>query len=199
MNASSILLPFALIVAACQTLPKQQGLAVEVMPVQGRLATINPNDVVVAPIEMAVEGLTVPEQALRQAVVGSLIARRYAPLSLDFVDASIGAPLAGGVLEASYRGGSLGEDAVLRTIVHGWDTSLWTLRKAITVDLEFIMESPGGEGQELWHARLNQRFDFEHESRLAATESALLATALRIMTDEICSRLPQRSVGPGAH
>ncbi|HIG87607.1 MAG TPA: hypothetical protein EYQ25_11235 [Planctomycetes bacterium] len=203
MNAHRIslvsLFAAALFATSCQPLPERHGMAVEITPVTGRLATINPNDVVVAPIEFAEEGLQAPEQMLRQAAVGSLIARRYAPLSLDFVDASIPESLAGGVLKAPYRPGSLGEDAVLRIIVHSWDTSLWNLRNALMVDLEFIMEDPGDSGQELWHARLKQRFDFEKQARTAATESALLSTAMRVMTDEICSQLPQRVVLPGAH
>ncbi len=202
MNAHRIsfvsLLASALFVTSCQPLPEQHGLEVEIMPVAGGLAAVNPNDVVVAPIEFAEEGLQAPEQLLRQAAVGSLIARRYAPLSLGFVDASIPDALAGGVLKASYRPGSLGEDAVLRIIVHGWDTSLWDLRKALMVDLEFIMEDPGNGGQELWHARLKQRFDFEKQARTAATESALLSAATRVVTDEICSQLPPRVVLPGA-
>ncbi|MAE45568.1 MAG: hypothetical protein CMJ86_01635 [Planctomycetes bacterium] len=202
MNAHRIsivsLLGAVFLVTSCQQLPEQLGLAVELKPVAGRLTAVNPNDVVVAPIEFAEEGLQAPEQLLRQAAVGSLIARRYAPLSLGFVDASIPESLAGGVLKASYRPGSLGEDAVLRIIVHEWDTSLWDLRNALMVDLEFIMEDPGDSGQELWHARMKQRFDFEKQARTAATESALLSVAMRVMTDEICSQLPQRAVLPGA-
>lgn len=204
MNVHRILLVSALavpalVITACQPLPKQHGLSVQTLPVEGRLVTINPNDVVVAPIELSEEGLVVPVRLLREAAVGSLVARRYAPLSLDFIDASIPEALAGGVLEASYRPGSMGEDAVLRTIVHSWDTSLWNLRKALIVDIECILSAPGGTGQELWHVRMSQRFDFEKEAHTAATESALMAIATRTITDEICTKLPQRSVGPGAH
>ena len=52
MNVHRILLVSALavpalVITACQPLPKQHGLSVQTLPVEGRLVTINPNDVVV--------------------------------------------------------------------------------------------------------------------------------------------------------
>jgi hypothetical protein len=179
-----------LLVAACQELPEQTGLTTHVTEM-GRIAEVNPNDIVVAPIQLGDDELSVPQRALREAFVSKLVARRYAPLSLDLVDE--------GVVEASYRTGILQEDAVLLITVHDWDRDTWSARHALDVDIEVRLVDPRDQsGAPLWAARLDDRFDFTHWEERHATPDALLRAALEHVASQLLVKLPQRVVAPEA-
>ena len=67
--------------SACQELPTIPGDDVQVLQV-GALERLNPGDVVVAPVQFAVDGLDVPELELRTAISNALASRRYSPLDI---------------------------------------------------------------------------------------------------------------------
>jgi hypothetical protein len=186
----------ALALASCRNLPS----AIPDVPPQveggatAQLARLNPNDIVVAPVEFAAEGVTLPGTILRTAAADALVAHRYAPLSVEFVDGTLPPGAQAGVMEASYRPGTLGEDAVLRTVVHQWDTSNWRSRRSLTVDLEFVMESPSSAQGVLWTARCTRRFDLANEVRLEVNEPARWKAACDAILAWTFSGLPDREV-----
>ncbi|MCA9002766.1 MAG: hypothetical protein KDB61_12640, partial [Planctomycetes bacterium] len=137
---SSLALVAGLGLTACQQLPKQLGRGV-VVEAGSTLEQRNPSDVVVAPVQVDQAGMAVPTRALRESLVRGLVKRRYAPLSLDFVDEA-GILGGEGVQEASYQPGTLNEEVVCQLIVHNWDQSLWDTRRAFKVDLELLMIDP---------------------------------------------------------
>lgn len=190
MIRSLSLLALVFLTQACQALPEPKGRDVRVMEV-GRLEQLNPNDIVVAPLQMASEeDLGVPELALRQAFVQALIRRRYAPLSLEYVDS--------GVVEASYRTGILDEDAVCEIIIHDWNDSMWEGRRAITGDLEVRMVDPADPlGPVLWSARLARRFDFAGDDAEHISEGIQYKKALAHIAQEIMAVMPARRAEPG--
>lgn len=190
MIRSLPLLALVFLTQACQQLPEPRGRDVRVMEV-GRLEQLNPNDIVVAPLQMASEdGLSVPEMGLRQAFVRALIRRRYAPLSLEYVDS--------GVVEASYRTGILDEDAVCEIIIHDWNDGMWEGRRAITGDLEVRIVDPADPlGPVLWSARLARRFDFAGDDVEHISPEVQYDLALAHIAQEILAVMPARRAEPG--
>lgn len=180
----------ALCAAACQQLPEPKGRDVRVLEV-GRLEQVNPNDIVVAPLQIASEeALSLPEQKIRAAFVSALVRRRYAPLALEYVD--------GGVVEASYRTGLLDEDAVCQIVVHNFDDDLWTVRRALVVDLELRMIDPADPiGEPLWAGRLEGRFDFVDEAIQYTTDTAQYQASLEHIAQELLAAMPARRTEPG--
>ena len=196
-SLTGVLVPAVLAfgVIACQQLPKQLGKGVVVEPGQ-TLENRNPSDVVVAPIEVAVEGLSVPTQELRESLVRGLIKRRYAPLSLEFVDQAgrIGSE---GPMEAAYQPGTLNEEVVCQLIVHAWDASLWETRNAFDVDIEIKMIDPARpHGAPLWSGRLPGRFNYADQSIQFATEGAHFRASLDQLVAELLAVMPARETRP---
>ena len=195
MKRTFVLWALALGSIACQQLPMPKGQGVVVEP-GATLESRNPSDVVVAPVEVVVEGLQVPIQELRESVVRGLIKRRYAPLSIDFVDEAgrIGAE---GVTEASYRPGTLNEEVVCQLIVHDWDADLWKVRQAFEVDLELRMiDAANPMGQPLWVGRLPGRFNYADQKTSFATEGAHFRGALDQLVAELLAVMPARETRP---
>ncbi|MCA9001945.1 MAG: hypothetical protein KDB61_08485, partial [Planctomycetes bacterium] len=155
---------------ACQQLPQQKGRGVVIAP-GATLESLNPSDVVVAPVILGEEGMKVPARALRESVSRSLVKRRYAPLALDFVD-DAGMVSGQGTTEASYRAGTVSEDVVCQIIVHSWKQDLWESRRALVVDVEIQMVDPMNPmGQPLWSGRLDGSMDFASQESKYAAES----------------------------
>ena len=178
-----------LAISACQQLPTVPGREVTVLEV-GALEQLNPNDIVVAPIEYAEEGVTSPERALRTAFVRGLVKRRYAPLSLDYVDER--------VTEASFPRSAVQADAVAQIIVRDWDQSLWEVRRALIVDLELRMLDPADPlGTSLWAGNLSKRFDFADREIEFAAEVDLFQAALNEIASDLLSVMPARRTEPG--
>lgn len=185
---SSLLLLLAVGAVSCQELPKQRGRQVAVL-VEGDLERLNPADVVVAPLELAEEGMVVPQLTLRRAIQEALVRRHYSPLGLDFVDSR--------VIEANYTMGSLGEEAVCLLVVHDWDERYWETGRILEVDLEMRLLDPAlGSGPPLWAARFEGRVDVTGEQG-RMTEPALYRYAVDEVARELASRLPVRQTVPG--
>ncbi len=185
-----ILLPclVVLVGSACQELPTIPGDDVQVLQV-GNLERLNPGDVVVAPVQFAIEGLDVPELQMRKAISEALASRRYSPLDLAFVDSRL--------VEASHTYGSLGEEAVCQLIVHQWSERLWTTGRALEIDVELRMIDPRTpEGPVLWAGRLDTRIDVTGEEGHMSPPQ-LYRLALARMADELVAPMPRRITRPG--
>ncbi|MFT4648803.1 MAG: hypothetical protein ACI87O_000026 [Planctomycetota bacterium] len=198
---STRFMPLALIVSvglmACQQLPKQMGQGVTIAP-GSTLEARNPSDVVVAPVILAEEGIVVPGRVLRESVARALVKRRYAPLSLDFVDEA-GMLSSDGVTEASYRAGTLNEEVVCQIIVHGWKQSLWDSRRALVVDVEIQMIDPANPmGTPLWSGRLDGRMDFASQEPSFASNSTFFSAALDQLAAEIMAVMPSHVTRPSS-
>jgi hypothetical protein len=180
---------------ACQQLPKQMGQGVVISP-GSTLEAHNPSDVVVAPVILGDEGLVVPSRALRESVSRALIKRRYAPLSLDFVDEA-GMLSSDSTTEASYRAGTLSEEVVCQIIVHNWRQNLWETRRALVMDIEIQMVDPANPmGEPLWKGRLDRRMDFAGQEPRYTGETALFNAALDQVAAEIMAVMPAHVTEP---
>lgn len=187
-----LILPAACLVllmgSACQELPTIPGEDVQVLQV-GALESLNPGDVVVAPVQFAIDGLDVPELQMRKAISEALASRRYSPLDLAFVDSRL--------VEASHTYGSLGEEVVCQLVVHGWSERHWSTGRAIEVDVELRMIDPGDPGGPvLWAGRLDTRIDVTSEQG-HMSPPALYRLAIARMADELVAPMPRRNTRPG--
>ncbi|MEZ5975185.1 MAG: hypothetical protein R3F17_07070 [Planctomycetota bacterium] len=194
---TSLFLAAGLALTACQQLPKQLGQGVMVEPGQ-TLDQRNPSDVVVAPVMVDNAGLAVPTQALRESLVRGLVKRRYAPLSIDFVDEA--GNLGGtGFQEASYTPGTLNEEVVCQLIVHHWDQALWETRRAFEADLELRMVDPANPaGPPLWSGTMKGRYDYAEQESAYATEGAFFRAGLDQLLAEMLAVMPARETRPEA-
>ncbi len=195
------LLPFlalALALGACRSLPTPRGTGVETL-YDGPLAQAAPVDVVVAPIEVRSATGDVPVDLLRDAFQRALVKRRYSPLATAYVDQAVqrGEESGGArAAEASYRPGSLGEDAVLRVLVQSWDDSLFKTHATITAELDaYMLDSAGGP--ELWAGRVRKRINLTSHLTRAATDRALLAIGCDDLAEELLAAMPARTAKPG--
>lgn len=197
--SSTRFVPLALIAGlglmACQQLPKQMGQGVTVSP-SSTLEARNPSDVVVAPVILAKEGMNVPSRSMRESISRALVKRRYAPLSLDFVDEA-GMLSSNGPTEASYRAGTLNEEVVCQITVHSWKQNLWDSRRALVVDVEIQMIDPSNPmGEPLWTGRLDGRMDFASQEANFASEGTFFRAALDQLAAEIMSVMPAHVTQP---
>lgn len=177
-----------LVGSACQDLPTIRGDDVQVLQV-GALESLNPGDVVVAPVQITVDGTRVPEFQLRTAISEALASRRYSPLDLAFVDSRL--------VEASHAFGSLGEEAVCQIIVHKWSERLWSTGRALEVDVELRMIDPSSpDGPVLWAGRLPTRIDVTGEEEHMSPQ-ALYRFAIAKLADELVAAMPRRMTRPG--
>lgn len=191
-RAPALLAALALGAVGCQELPVHHGDKVQVLE-RGALEDRNPADVVVAPVELDAQlqeaGVRVPDQILREVISEALVKRHYSPLSLDFVDSR--------VVDASYRGGSLGEDAVCRIVVHRWDERLWETGRMLDVDVELrLQDAQDPSGGTLWSARFPGRIDATGEES-HVTEAAMYRWAVSQVGAELAGALPPRTTAPG--
>jgi hypothetical protein len=157
----------------CQDLPhRPRGHDVQVVGAQG-LSQVNPNDIAIAPVEVADADAVVPEQELRTAFQKALIERRYSPLALEEVDRH--------VIDAAYRAGELREDAVLQIVIDRWDTSLWNTSDQIDAAVSVrLLDARGTAGAPLWEAKL--------ERILHAYEAPGGSTSTLPVLQRICDR-----------
>jgi hypothetical protein len=179
----------ASLLVGCQTQPRIIGAKVQVQP-EGRLAAVNPSDIAIAPVENLSPSPGVPELDLRRAVSTFLPRKRYSPLRLENVDGAVV-----GVSPATYKPGTLREDAVLELTVHAWDDTLWDLRRTLTVDIEArLVESAGQGGPALWTGRLSQRFDLTSAHSETGSGALLMRPACDRIIEELLAPLPSRDI-----
>lgn len=190
-----------LLAAACREIPapyQLPDLPSEVPTVDRGLSRVNPTELAIAPLEFATQASQrAPQTHLRMAAAEWLTYHRYSPLSLEFVDGTVPGGATSRVIDASYRPGSVGEDAVVRIVVHGWDEGSWISSQKLEVDVEVLIESPVAAEGTLWTARLERSFDFADEVRLEANHVARMRKACSLIMEEALSNLPDRVVEPG--
>ncbi|MCY2961352.1 MAG: hypothetical protein NTY35_14410 [Planctomycetota bacterium] len=177
----------ALVLAACNDIPKTRGSAVRATDSELVLAQ-SPIEVAVAPIVNA-SGADVPMSELRTSFQKELVERRYSPLALEYVDRK--------VVDAAYTPGAAQENATLSITVEKWDTSLWTTHGAITARITASLLDAKGGGSVLWSATADQRFDFAQLRENIATEGARVRYACDSIAAELLARLPARTSRPG--
>jgi len=183
----ALVLPSALLIGACHSVPPRYGDSVRPLASQG-LQEANPNDVVVMPVVYEAMA-SAPDELLREAFHGQLPIKRYAPVSLDYTDSR--------AVAASYMPGACDEDAVLEIVIHRWDSDLWKLRSALDVDIEVrILDAAGQQGLPLWAARLDQRFDFGGKGQTFASERQRMRFACDAIARELLADLPARRAEP---
>ena len=204
MSSSRLALVFALalVPVACRSLPSPKGNTVQTL-YDGPLERAAPVDVVVAPVENNSTTQSVPLDLLRESFQRALVKRRYSPLSIEYVDQALQRAGAtpdgntGGVAEASFRPGSLGEDAVLRVIVQGWDNSLFDTHATITADIDaYMLDSSGGP--ELWVGRLQgKRINMTAHVHRTPTDRLLMTVGCDELAEELLAAMPARTAKPG--
>lgn len=174
-----------LAVSSCRMLPEQRGKGVEVL-VDGDLDAVDPNDVVIAPVELA-DGVHAPTETLRRCFQEGLVRRRYSPLALETVDAN--------VIDAAYRPGELREDAVLQIVVQRWNEGLWNARTALDAAVEVRMLD-ARDGRLLWSGRVDRRYDLAGKVAPAAQGRRGLDEACAILADDVLAAMPARDTVP---
>ncbi len=185
--------------AACQTTPSLKGNGVETQTI-GDLASVNPVDVAVPPVELGPGVNAAPLGMLRTSSARALVRRRYSPLAMSAVDESMAVPIgglndSGAALEASYSMGALGEDAVLEVVVERWEMPDWTALRSIEATLTGRLINPREPmGPALWEARLDREFRFSVESGTASSSDRALREACDEIMSTLISTLPGRSL-----
>lgn len=186
VSITSIALGAAVLLSACQNLPKPPGRNVEEL-YHGQLEEVRPMDIVVAPIiDHSVDG-KIPALELRQAFQQNLIKRRYSALALAFTDRQ--------VVNASYQPGANFEDAILQITVRKWDLSRWKSKREVSVNVEAWMLSSEDE-TELWGGRLVRTINLSRELEGRATEKGALAMAADTIASELMEVMPARVPQP---
>ncbi|MCC7012605.1 MAG: hypothetical protein IT454_08600 [Planctomycetes bacterium] len=152
----------------------------------GRLRSVWPVEVVVPPVKNVSGEDDLPLERFRSELRRGLVHRRYTPLAQGFVDRSI--------TEASYRPGSLGEQAVLEVTITGWNTSRWRSHAALTVDLDIVMldATDPDPSKALWGGHATRNVDLSRERNSYLSEAALLDRAVEVAVEGVLASLPRR-------
>jgi hypothetical protein len=176
-----------LLASACATPPPPRGATQENLAAR-RLNAVQPVEVVVMPVENLTEATALPLNDLRDQFQRGLVQRRYSPLSLEFVDQHR-------TSEATYRPGALGEQAVLRVAITGWDTSRWRSHATIVIDADVhLLDATAPEtSNALWGGHANRRIDLSRQRDTFLSERAMLQKAVELFVDEVLGTLPARN------
>jgi hypothetical protein len=175
------------LLAACSATPPPRGATQENLAAR-RLSAVQPVEVVVMPIESRVEGANVPVQDLRDEFQRGLVQRRYSPLALEFVDQHRTA-------EATYNPGTLGEQAVLRVVITGWDASRWRSFATLVIDADVhLLDAASPEtSNALWGGHASRKIDLSRQRDTFLSERAMLDRAVAMFVDEVLGTLPPRN------
>lgn len=181
-----LLLLVTLLGTSCQSLPDPPGQNVTEI-FHGTLETVQPADVVVAPVTIEGKATAVPTMELRKAFQQNLILRRYSALALPYTDRR--------VVNASYKAGSLYEDAILKIVVKQWDMSRWAANKEVHVVLEAWMLASADESQ-LWGGRFEKTFYLKNEMANRPTEKGAFEDTAEIIASRLMEIMPARTPKP---
>jgi len=156
--------------------------------------------VAVLPVEVAPGVLGAPAEMIRDSAARALVRRRYSPLAMDVVDETIAmsASAGGGVQEASFSPGALGEDAYLEVAVERWEMPDWMALRSIDASITAKLIDPRNpEGPALWEARLNREFRFSLDGGTASSTDRDLRDACDEVLRTLLSTLPGRTLSSG--
>jgi hypothetical protein len=181
-------LTFSSALASCGSTHKVRGADNEGLSA-GRLATVNPLEIVVPRIENQSSVTGLPLDSMRSKFHAGLVKLRYTPLALDYVDRSAN------VVDASYRPGELGEQATLRVVLTGWDDSLWKSRSRLVVDADvYLLDAREPElTKALWGGHVTRTIDLSKQAAAIPTSGALLERAVTEFVDGVLASLPARN------
>ena len=175
---------FALFAASCTQLPKAPGGEVRSSGA-ALLEQRSPLEIVVAPVD-GVAGT--PCDDLRAGFQQALVARRYSPIALRYVDKK--------VVDASYKAGTLAEQAVFQTKVTRFDTSPFETNGAINVALTGKMVD-ANDGTVLWTGSVDRRYDFNSSREQYSTNAARMRAVCETIAAEVMEAMPARNPVPG--
>lgn len=192
----------AALAAGCRVSPEPPLEASNESLVIGRLAQVNPRDIVVMPIVNTTGRADVPLEEIRRAFQAGLVMRRYSPLSLEFVDSRLDYAAAEGsdTVEATYPIGSLEEEGVLQIAIHVWDTSAWRSHSRITVQADVHLLDAGGlgNGEALWGGPVTRTIDIDDEPKSMVNERQRVEHAVQMFVSGVLAALPARDPRPAA-
>lgn len=173
--------------SACSTPPPPRGATQENLAAR-RLGSVQPVEVVVMPVENRTESAALPLNDLRDQFQRGLVQRRYSPLSLEFVDQHR-------TSEATYRPGALGEQAVLRVVITGWDASRWRSHALLVIDADVhLLDAASPEASNaLWGGHATRKIDLSRQRDTFLNERAMMQKAVELFVDEVLGTLPARN------
>lgn len=177
----------AVLVSACASPIRPRGIDSEGLVV-GRLKSVNPLEVVVPRIENKSGKTNLPLAELRDDFQKGLVALRYSPLSLDFVDRNVKAT------EASYSPGTLGEQATLKVVLTNWDNSRWSSHATLVVDADvYLLDANDPDpSHALWGGHTTRTVDLSRQRQQFISDDAMLRRAVELTVDGILAALPSR-------
>lgn len=149
------------------------------------LERVQPADIAVAPIRDQTNAQRVPGELFRTAFVDALVARRYSPLSLAYVD--------GNWVESSFRG-TPPPDALLVVAVTRWDPSHLYSTGAVSAAADVVLFEGGDTtGKVLWQITLERSIDLgDGRGHPPAPGQDLIPRAVRLFAREALAELPVR-------
>ncbi len=152
--------------------------------VSGRLAQVNPRDIVVLSIENETGRSDLPLEALRTGFHAGLVKRRYSPLSLEYVDTR--------VVEAAYQPGAMQEQGVFQVSILGWDDQTFDTHGRLDVTARVhLLDAQGSSGEVLWGGTVTRRIDVNLE-RVTTPGRNLATLAAERFVDDVLASLPPR-------
>ncbi|MCY3003643.1 MAG: hypothetical protein NTV21_17745 [Planctomycetota bacterium] len=177
----------AVLVSACASPIRPRGIDSEGLVV-GRLKSVNPLEVVVPRIENKTGKTNLPLDVMRDDFQKGLVALRYSPLSLDFVDRNVKAT------EASYSPGTLGEQATLKVVLTNWDSSRWSSHATLVVDADvYLLDANDPDpSHALWGGHTTRSVDLSRQRQQFISDEAMLRRAVELTVDGILVALPSR-------
>lgn len=174
---------FLLALSACQTTPTPPGIGIRDSGAT-KMMERAPIDIAVLPV-VNTAGKGVPTSVLRGSFQQGLVARRYSPLALEYVDRN--------VTDAAYNPGSADNQAVLTLTIERWDTSMWETQNTLQVKLAVhIVDAARGGSEELWSGSVDQRFEFGSALDTLATQGSRIQFACDTIAAEVLEKLPLR-------
>jgi len=181
-GALALFIP-SLFITGCQPTPKPPRGYDNVGLQAGTLSEVNPNDIVVLPVENTT-GKSLPLDQVREEFHAGLVRLRYSPLSIDYVDARR-------PIEASYAPGQLSEEAALRVVITGWDDSSWISHSRLVIDAEVHLLD-ATLGQPIWGGEVSRRVDVMSDIPSSAQNRTLMAHAIEEFVGDVLASMPPR-------
>ncbi len=178
--AAPLLLAGALLGTACQQLPEHRGESVDIVQ---QNASIQPVDVIVAPVRNETERTDIDVDALRQRFQTGLVVLRYSPLALDYVDRNY--------VEASTSPSALGVEGVFEVVIKRWDESKLSRQGLFGVTADVRMLDAADGQTVIWAAVVDQEYDLYSE--VPTRSLPLLRKQAHVkLAEEILAALPPR-------
>jgi hypothetical protein len=179
-----LLLVVSLVTGACNSNRPPTESTERIVVARG-LELVQPADIAVAPIQIALDTEVIPAELLRTELCLGLLERRYSPLDLAWVDSR--------VVEASYAPGEAPPDALLVVTILGWDASELTLSQTLTAKVRVRLFDGGTtDGELLYGSDIVRRMRLQPPGRGITTATAFHAEAARRIALEITGDLPER-------